>query len=116
MKFDGGPPSTMPIARPLVTPVVSGGHGVYLLSHGHSSRYSHGALCAFYLKAIENTFITKRFDRIGNDKVHVQTLNGLAHVDYKKPGSFSYEELFSVGRELRLSRDEAGTIVAADVL
>lgn len=52
-------------------------------------------------------FITQRFDRIGNDKVHVQTLNGLAHVDYKKPGSFSYEELFSVGRELRLSRDEA---------
>ena len=36
-----------------------------------------------------------------------KTLNGLAHVDYKKPGSFSYEELFSVGRELRLSRDEA---------
>lgn len=63
--------------------------------------------CALLPEGNRRHFITKRFDRIGNDKVHVQTLNGLAHVDYKKPGSFSYEELFSVGRELRLSRDEA---------
>ncbi|VAW50016.1 Toxin HigB / Protein kinase domain of HipA [hydrothermal vent metagenome] len=37
-------------------------------------------------------FITQRFDRIGNQKVHVQTLNGLAHVDYKKPGTCSYKK------------------------
>ena len=48
-------------------------------------------------------FITQRFDRINNSKVHVQTLNGLAHVDYKKPGSFSYAELFAIARQLRLS-------------
>ena len=47
-------------------------------------------------------FITQRFDRIGNQKVHVQTLNGLAHVDYKKPGTFSYAELFGVARQLKL--------------
>ncbi|MEE3651595.1 MULTISPECIES: type II toxin-antitoxin system HipA family toxin [unclassified Brenneria] len=47
-------------------------------------------------------FITQRFDRIGNQKIHVQTLNGLAHVNYKKPGSFSYAELFGVARQLRL--------------
>ncbi|MFM2485177.1 type II toxin-antitoxin system HipA family toxin [Celerinatantimonas yamalensis] len=52
-------------------------------------------------------FITKRFDRIKNKKVHVQTLNGLAHVDYKKPGSFSYAELFGIARELKLSALEA---------
>lgn len=52
-------------------------------------------------------FITQRFDRIGNQKVHVQTLNGLAHVDYKKPGSFSYAELFSIARDLRLPADDA---------
>ncbi|MDI9223885.1 type II toxin-antitoxin system HipA family toxin [Pantoea sp. EA-12] len=52
-------------------------------------------------------FITQRFDRIGNQKIHVQTLNGLAHVDYKKPGSFSYAELFSVARQLNLSARDA---------
>ncbi len=52
-------------------------------------------------------FITQRFDRIRNKKVHVQTLNGLAHVDYKKPGSFSYAELFGIARQLRLSALEA---------
>lgn len=52
-------------------------------------------------------FITQRFDRIENNKVHIQTLNGLAHVDYKKPGSFSYAELFAIARQLRLSALEA---------
>ena len=52
-------------------------------------------------------FITQRFDRIGNAKLHVQTLNGLAHVDYKKPGSFSYAELFGIARQLKLSAIEA---------
>lgn len=52
-------------------------------------------------------FITQRFDRSGNDKNHIQTLNGLAHIDYKKPGSFSYAELFAVARQLKLSAAEA---------
>ena len=56
-------------------------------------------------------FITRRFDRLGNQKLHVQTLNGLAHVDYKQPGSFSYAELLSVARQLRLSATEAEQLV-----
>jgi serine/threonine-protein kinase HipA len=52
-------------------------------------------------------FITQRFDRIGNEKRHVQTLNGLAHVSYKKPGLYSYAELFAIARELKLSHDDA---------
>ncbi len=52
-------------------------------------------------------FITQRFDRIGNKKRHVQTLNGIAHVSYKKVGSYSYAELFSTARELNLSPDDA---------
>jgi len=52
-------------------------------------------------------FITQRFDRKGNQKIHVQTLNGIAHVDYKKVGSYSYEELFSLARELKLTPDDA---------
>ncbi len=55
-------------------------------------------------------FITQRFDRKGNQKIHVQTLNGIAHVDYKKVGSYSYEELFSLARELKLTPDDATQI------
>jgi serine/threonine-protein kinase HipA len=52
-------------------------------------------------------FITQRFDRIGNEKIHVQTLNGLAHVNYKMVGAYSYAELFSIARALKLSPDDA---------
>lgn len=52
-------------------------------------------------------FITQRFDRDGNEKRHVQTLNGLAHISYKKTGSYSYAELFAIARELKLSPDDA---------
>jgi serine/threonine-protein kinase HipA len=52
-------------------------------------------------------FLTQRFDRQGNEKIHIQTLNGLAHVDYKKPGSYSYAELFGIARQLRVSAKDA---------
>jgi len=52
-------------------------------------------------------FLTKRFDRNGNDKIHIQTLTGVAHVDYNTPGSYSYEELFGVARQLRLPLHDA---------
>ncbi len=56
-------------------------------------------------------FVTQRFDRKGNQKIHVQTLNGLAHVDYKKPGEFSYAELFSVARKLRVPAKDADELL-----
>ncbi|MEH6550157.1 MAG: type II toxin-antitoxin system HipA family toxin [Pseudomonadales bacterium] len=52
-------------------------------------------------------FVTQRFDRKGNEKVHVQTLNGLAHVDYRQPGSYSYAEIFAIARKLRVSAKDA---------
>lgn len=52
-------------------------------------------------------FVTQRFDRDGNKKIHVQTLNGLAHVDYKMPGAYSYAELFGIARQLKISSAEA---------
>lgn len=63
--------------------------------------------CHLLAEGNRRHFITQRFDRLGNEKVHVQTLNGLAHVDYKKPGSFSYAELFGVLRQLKLSAVDA---------
>ncbi|BFM48644.1 type II toxin-antitoxin system HipA family toxin [Marinomonas sp. THO17] len=56
-------------------------------------------------------FITQRFDRIKNQKVHVQTLNGLAHIDYKKPGSCSYAEVFAVARQMQLSALDAEQLI-----
>lgn len=52
-------------------------------------------------------FLTKRFDRVGNDKVHIQTLTAMAHVDYNTPGLYSYEELFAVARKLKLPIHDA---------
>jgi len=37
----------------------------------------------------------------------MQTLNGLAHVDYKKPGSYSYAEVFNITRQLKLPATDA---------
>lgn len=48
-------------------------------------------------------FMTKRFDRIGEkEKLHMQTLCGLAHYDYKILRAYSYEQVFQVMRQLRL--------------
>ncbi|ELX8648384.1 type II toxin-antitoxin system HipA family toxin [Vibrio vulnificus] len=63
--------------------------------------------CRLLYEGNRRHFITQRFDRIKNSKVHVQTLNGLAHIDYKKPGSFSYAELFGIARQLKLSAVDA---------
>lgn len=52
-------------------------------------------------------FLTRRFDRDGNQKRHYQSLCAIDHADYKTPGHYSYEELFTTARRLRLSRTEA---------
>jgi serine/threonine-protein kinase HipA len=52
-------------------------------------------------------FLTKRFDRDGNQRIHTQTLNAMAHVNYKRAGEYSYEELFGVARSLKLKATEA---------
>ncbi|MCL1978800.1 MAG: type II toxin-antitoxin system HipA family toxin [Methanomassiliicoccaceae archaeon] len=52
-------------------------------------------------------FITKRFDRIGREKVHTQTLNALAHYDFTVPARHSYEQLFSIMRRMRLPAADA---------
>ncbi|WP_159567377.1 type II toxin-antitoxin system HipA family toxin [Budvicia diplopodorum] len=63
--------------------------------------------CSLLEEGNRRHFLTQRFDRVCNKKIHVQTLNGMAHVDYKMPGAYSYSELFGVARELRLAATEA---------
>ncbi|MBO7323999.1 MAG: HipA domain-containing protein [Bacteroidales bacterium] len=48
------------------------------------------------------------WSRIGsNEKVHMQTLCGLAHYDYKMLHAYSYEQAFQVMRQLRLPYGQA---------
>ncbi len=46
-------------------------------------------------------FLTRRFDRIGNERIHTQTLAALS------PGSDSYEELFAVIRRMNLPYEDS---------
>src|SRR5690606_34055802 len=52
-------------------------------------------------------FMTRRFDRDGNRKLHYLSLCAMDHADYRKPGAYSYEQLFAVARQLRLPRRDA---------
>jgi len=52
-------------------------------------------------------FMTRRFDRIGGDKLHMLSLCGLAHLDFNQAGVHAYEQVFAVMRELRLPKSEA---------
>jgi serine/threonine-protein kinase HipA len=63
--------------------------------------------CELLVEGKRAHFLTKRFDRIGNQKIHYQSLCAMDHADYKKPGQYSYEQLLSVARQLRLTRKEA---------
>lgn len=52
-------------------------------------------------------FLTKRFDRANGEKIHMQTLCGIAHYDYRMPRSYSYEQAFNIMRVLRLPYSQA---------
>ena len=52
-------------------------------------------------------FLTRRFDRENGKKIHMQTLCGIAHFDYRLHRAYSYEQAFNVMRALRLSYSEA---------
>jgi serine/threonine-protein kinase HipA len=47
-------------------------------------------------------FMTKRFDRIGKEKIHSQTLCALAHFDFMSPGRHSYEDMLKIMNRLRM--------------
>ncbi|MBQ0721481.1 MAG: type II toxin-antitoxin system HipA family toxin [Gammaproteobacteria bacterium] len=52
-------------------------------------------------------FMTRRFERDGNRKLHYVSLCAMDHADYKKPGAYSYEQLLAVARQLKLPRANA---------
>lgn len=50
-------------------------------------------------------FMTKRFDREGNTRIHMQSLCAMDHLDYKQTGVHSYRQLFNVMMRLELGKD-----------
>ncbi len=50
-------------------------------------------------------FMTKRFDRVGTEKLHMQTLCAMAHFDYNEAGAFSYEQAFQIIKQLNLPHE-----------
>ena len=50
-------------------------------------------------------FMTRRFDRDGNQKHHLQSLCALSHLDYRQRATHGYEQLFLAIRQLRLPPD-----------
>lgn len=57
----------------------------------------------FELPGGRSAFATRRFDRRGEQRVHVHSLAGLLHANFQVP-SVSYEDFFRVTR--RLTRDQ----------
>ena len=52
-------------------------------------------------------FLTRRFDRNNGRKIHMQTLCGIAHYDFRLRRGYSYEQAFTVMRRLRLPYSQA---------
>ena len=51
-------------------------------------------------------FMTRRFDRVGNTKLHLQSLCAMDHLDYQQIGTHAYEQYFMAIQNLGLG-DEA---------
>lgn len=63
--------------------------------------------CRLFQESGHYHFLTKRFDRIGDsgDKLHMQSLGGMAHYDFNMPGAYSYEQATDVLYALGLGQD-----------
>ncbi len=47
-------------------------------------------------------FMTRRFDRVGDEKLHVQSLCALCHYDFNRARAYSYEQAIQACRQLEL--------------
>lgn len=60
--------------------------------------------CVLYKENNNSHFMTKRFDRWSSkgEKLHMQSLCAIAHMDFNSPRIYSYEDAFAVMRQLKL--------------
>lgn len=69
------------------------------------------APCRLLLENGRAHFMTKRFDRDGNARIHMQTLCAISHLDFKQVGTHSYNQLFQAANALQLGREAMGQIL-----
>lgn len=64
--------------------------------------------CKLYKENGNAHFMTKRFDRkdVSGEKIHMQSLCAIAHMDFNSPKVYSYEEAFAVMRQLKLPYED----------
>lgn len=51
-------------------------------------------------------FMTRRFDRVAGNKLHMQSLCALQHYDFNLAGAYGYEQALMTMREMKLSKKE----------
>ncbi len=63
--------------------------------------------CRLFKEQGRQHFMTRRFDRLANgDKMHLQSLAAVAHLDFNQADANSYEQAFVVMRRLGLPMDD----------
>lgn len=64
--------------------------------------------CRLYNENGSSHFMTKRFDRAGikGEKIHMQSLCALAHMDFNSPRIYSYDDAFAVMKQLKLPHSD----------
>ena len=58
--------------------------------------------CKIFNSEGDHHFMTKRFDRMNGNKIHMQSLGALAHISYQEPGVCGYELAADYMKELGL--------------
>ena len=51
-------------------------------------------------------FMTRRFDRVDGNKLHLQSLCAMAHYDFNMSGAYGYEQALMIMRKIKLSKKE----------
>ncbi|HSS33952.1 MAG TPA: type II toxin-antitoxin system HipA family toxin [Solirubrobacterales bacterium] len=101
LKFDG--------VKDGRTPGEAEGYGLIELAYARMAAAAGVEMmpCRVWSEGGRNHFMTKRFDRVeGDDKLHMQSLGALLHIDYNEPLSHSYEQAFAAMRRLELRTAE----------
>lgn len=80
-------------------------YAYYLMAKASGIKISE---CRLYKENGRSHFMTKRFDRKGvkGEKLHMQSLCAIAHMDFNSPRMYSYEDAFNVMRKLKLPYED----------
>lgn len=101
LKFDGVDDETRDLGR-------SKGYGVVEFVYSQMARRAGIEMteCKLLEEGDRRHFMTRRFDRDDEgNKLHVQSLAALAHLDFEQPGANSYEQAFALIRRLGLAQE-----------